>query len=128
MGCKYHNDRESVSKCEVCGAELCKECSDYQSKYDSCPVCAKIYASSTFLTYKNNFNYNLISVLCAATFLILYIVSLCTNKLNALFIIIGAVAIGILLPVSIFLMVNSAKKIKIYKKLVENAVKNEKKQ
>ena len=126
MNCKYHTNRFAVVKCNICGAELCKECADYQKKYDCCPVCAKIYASSTFLTYKKNFNYNLISVICAATFLILYIVSLCTNKLNTLFIIIGAVAIGILLPVSIFLMISSAKKIKIYKKLVENAVKNDK--
>lgn len=127
MSCKYHSDKEAVSKCNVCGADLCKECSDYQDKYDSCPVCAKIYASTTFLTYKNNFTYNMISVVCAVTFLILYIVSLFTNKLNTLFIIIGAIAIVILLPVSIFLTANSAKKIKIYKKLVENAIKNDKK-
>ena len=127
MNCKYHTKRLAVSKCQVCGANLCKECADYQKKYDSCPVCAKIYASSTFLTYKNNFNYNLISVLCAITFLVLYIVSLCTNKLSMLFIIIGAIAIGLLLPVSIFLIINSARKIKIYKKLVENALKSDKK-
>ncbi|HAJ78102.1 MAG TPA: hypothetical protein DCO89_03445 [Clostridiales bacterium] len=126
MNCKYHTNHEAVSKCNICGANLCKECSDYQNKYDSCPVCAKIYASSTFLTYKNNFTYNLISVICAGAFLILYILSLFTNKLSSLFIIIGAVAIGFLLPVSVVLTVINAKKLKIFKKLIENAVKNEK--
>ena len=126
MFCKYHSDKKAVSKCQVCGADLCDECSDYQNKYDSCPLCAKIYASKTFLTYKNNFTYNLISVVCAVTFLVLYIASLCTKKLNTMFIIIGAIEISILLPVSVYLLINSAKKIKIYKKLVENAIKNDK--
>lgn len=37
MKCYYHNDRDAVSQCGVCGKGLCKECTD---KYDE-PLCEK---------------------------------------------------------------------------------------
>ena len=122
MNCKYHGEREAVAKCKVCGADLCKECNEYQRFFDSCLECANLYATETYYTYKNNFIYNLLSIICAGVFLILYIVSLAFNKLNSTLIVVGAIALSLLLPVSILLLVFSAKKIKVYKKLTQSII------
>jgi len=29
MNCKFHTDKESVTKCAVCGAEMCSECKEH---------------------------------------------------------------------------------------------------
>jgi len=124
MNCKYHREREAVAKCKICGADLCQECNEYQRFFDSCLDCANLTATETYYTYKNNFIYNLLSIICAGVFLILYIISLALNRLNLALIIVGAIALSLLLPISILLLLFSAKKIKVYKKLTQSRVKS----
>lgn len=77
--CKYHSDREAVTKCEMCGAMICLECKNvynrtyhsshnhysYSTRYELCPEC---YAK------KINQSYNPLCFCFPAIFIIFFIV------------------------------------------------------
>lgn len=124
MNCKYHIDREAKHKCKICGADLCDECNEFQNKNEGCLSCAKMYAYRTYVGFKNSFLYNVISVVCAVAFLVLYIVSICLNMISTIYIVVGAIIIGLLLPISLFLLIYNASNLKKSKKLISKTQVN----
>lgn len=127
MNCKYHSDRDAVGKCKACGADLCAECDDFAKQNDICPSCAKMYVYRTYDGSKNGLTYNIVSLVCAVAFLALYIVSICLNKLSTNLIVMGAVIIGLLLPLSIFMLVYNITNMKKCKLLMIKTNFNNKK-
>lgn len=126
MNCEFHDDKKAVAKCKVCGANLCEECNGYQNIHGTCPKCSKTFANKEYISLKNAFMYNILSLVCAIAFLALYIVSLCLNKLSSTFIIIGAVVLVVFLPFSIYLLVNTLLSIKRTKKQIAISITQKK--
>ena len=122
MNCEFHDKKQAVSKCKICGANLCEECNSYQNIHGTCPKCTKASANKEYLSLKNALMYNILSLICAIAFLGLYVVSLCLNKLSMTFTIIGAVVLVIFLPFSIYLLVNTVSNIKKIKKQIAIAI------
>ena len=118
MNCNFHKDREAVAKCKVCGKDLCKECDEVNQKYSACPGCAK----NTLQTYQQNIKrgllFNILSIVCAFAFVAMYIVALALGKLSVAYIVVGAVLIAILVPVSVFMLCYSLKNLKAYKSII----------
>ncbi len=119
MNCKYHADKESVSKCKLCGTELCEDCSKFSKKFDRCPKCAKKEISYLYFRIKHGLTFNVLSLICAVGFLIMYVVALCLGQLDKSFTIIGAIILVILLPITILILIYSINNLKKYKKYLE---------
>ena len=110
--CKYHNEAEAVGECAICKAKLCEECDEFASQFGRCPKCAKQTVVHLQQNLKRGLLRNVLSVVFAGLFLILFVVYLCLGQLSTTFIIIGSVVIAILLPLTIFMMVYNIKNIK----------------
>ena len=121
MNCEYHKDRESVNKCKICGKEICKECDEVQSKYSACPSCVKETVGIYYDKIKRGFKYNILIMICAVAFLAMYVVELALGKLSLTYIIIGAVCVAILIPLSIFMLLYSVNNLKKHYALFELA-------
>ena len=119
MNCKFHSNKEGVSKCKICGAELCKDCTKFAIKFDRCPKCAQKQISYLYSRIKHGLVFNILGVVCALAFLVMYIVALCLGQLDKDFIVIGAVVLAFLLPITIIMFVYSIKNLKSYKKYLK---------
>ena len=122
MKCKYH-DREAITRCRVCGAALCSECDAFQKTNEMCPECSKKYLNKTYKSYKTGIMYNVLSMVCAVGFLVLYLLSFA--KLLMAYKIAGGVVLAVMLPLTVFMFVKSvsgARKLK--KQLNKNNVNN----
>ena len=119
MNCKFHKDMEAIDNCVICGAPLCEECKKFHDKHFGCQNCCSREVHRNYLSYKNGFKYNIITLGCAALFLVLYIVAICLNIFETKFIILGAVVLAILVPVSIYLTIINHKKLKYYEELIK---------
>ena len=102
MNCIYHK-KEAVSKCKVCGAPLCDECEEFQNKNGCCEACARDLEARTYKTQKSGLMYNILSLVCAIGFLVLYIISF--SKLLLPYKIAGGIIIGILLPLTVIMLI-----------------------
>lgn len=127
MNCEFHKDREAVSKCKVCGKDLCEECDKVNQKYSACPGCAKNALQTYHQNIKRGFMFNILSIICSVAFVAMYIVALALQKLSLGYIIAGAVIIAILVPASIFMLCYSLKNMKAYKKVIDIAEEKEQK-
>ena len=127
MNCEFHKDRESVSKCKICGKELCEECDKINQKYSACPSCAKNAVARYYQNFKRGFMFNILSIICSVAFVVMYIISLVQKKLSLSYIIIGAVIIALLGSVSIVMFCYSLKKMKEYKLQIKLAEPKEEK-
>ena len=115
MNCKFHSDKESVSKCKICGAELCKDCAKFADSFDRCPKCAQKEIKYFYAKIKRGLIFNIISVVSAVFFLVLYVITLCLGQMDKDFIIIGAIILTVMLPLTILMFVYSINNLKKYK-------------
>ena len=129
--CKYH-DLEAVSECVICKAKLCKSCDDFQKQFGRCPKCAKKSVYHLHQNLKRGLIQNIISVICAVAFFSLFVVYICLGKASTTFIVVGAIIVALLCPLTIFMLIYNLKNIKRLKhfldvaedKKVENLTKN----
>ena len=110
--CKFHKENDAVGKCALCGAELCKECDDFQEQFGRCPNCARQTVAILHKKLKHGLLKNILSVVFATLFLILYVVYLCLGELSTTFIVVGAIIISILMPLTVLMMIYNIKNIK----------------
>ena len=103
--CSFHADRESEAKCKICGKDLCGECNNIQNRFGACPNCSKAYLKRLYNSNKQGFWYNMLSVVCAVSFLALYLVQFFTGKLSLTFKVVGGVIIALLLTATIVMLV-----------------------
>ncbi len=124
MNCYLHNEKKEVSKCNICQKPLCEDCANFCEEHGACPTCLKKQVQNMYQSSKRGIWYTITSMLCAVVFLTLYVIDLSLGKLEKSFVIIGAIILGILLPLTIFLLIHSLKKRNEYKKFLENNIKN----
>lgn len=115
-----HGNKESQAKCVVCGKPLCADCSKFQDEYGACPKCLKKQAESMYAVAKRGIWYNILSLACALAFIVIYIVEVCLGNFDQTYIIVGAVLLGVLTPVSVFMFIKTLLKIKKYKDFLKN--------
>lgn len=115
MACFIHEKKEDKSKCVVCGKPICDDCSKFQEEYGACPSCLEKQANLIYSSAKRGLAYNILSLICAVLFLTLYIVDICLGKMDKTFIIVGAVILALLFPLSIYMFIRTLKRIKEYK-------------
>ena len=123
MSCVIHKKSDSIGKCVVCGKPLCDKCVEFQEKFGACPECLKKQAESIYRSSKRGIIYNILSLVCAVSFLIIFVIELCLGNLNQTYIIGGGVIIGLLVPISVLMFVFTLLRLKKYK----NYLKNDKK-
>ena len=123
MSCFIHKDIESKSKCPICQNELCESCEKFCDEYGACPKCLNSQVVSMLENTNRGIIYSIFSLICSSLFLILYLVDLLRGTMQKNFIIIGAILVSIILPVSIILLVHTIKKKKEYKSFLnENKI------
>lgn len=120
MNCFVHGDKEAKSKCVVCGKPLCEDCTKFQNECGACPKCLKKQAESMYAVAKRGIMYTILSLICAVAFLIIYIVEVCLGNFDKTYIIVGAVILATLVPLSVFMFVKTILKIKKYKNYLKN--------
>ena len=118
MSCKLHKNKPDVKKCVVCGTGLCDECAKFQDEYGACPTCLSKQAQSIYVNLKRGIKYNILSLVCSVAFLVLYIVEICLGRFSNTFIIVGAIILALLLPLSIYMFVKTILRLKEYKKFL----------
>lgn len=123
MSCAIHKKNDDIAKCPVCKKSMCEECADFCEKYGACPTCLKRQVQTMHISSKRGIWYSLLGLVCATIFLIMYIVDIALGKMETNFIIIGAVILAVLLPLTIFLLVYSVLRTKKTKKILENELK-----
>ena len=132
MKCSYHSEREAISKCKVCGANLCDICDDFQGMHGYCSRCSANYNGKNYLTFSSGLKYNIVSLICAIMFLSFWIVCIFITNMSLTYLICGGIIALILLSVSISLLTVSIVNIKKIKrtakqsleKFIENQQKN----
>ena len=119
MSCKYHSEREEVAKCNVCGAPLCNECEKFQKKFATCVKCSEHEVKNIYGKFKRGLCLNIFTILCAITFLVMFIIESVNGNLTQAFFIIGIVVVAIMIPLSVLFLVFTIINIKKYKSYLE---------
>ena len=112
MKCSYHETRDAISKCKVCGADLCNVCDEFQRRKGFCSRCSAYFDVKNYETFKRGLKYNIISLVCAILFVAFWIVCIFVSNLDSVYLICGGIISALILAISIFLLTNSAVNIK----------------
>ena len=111
MNCNFHKDIKATTKCNFCKSDLCEECGKFQEKFGACPKCSKSLVKRLHSNLKRGLFQNFLSITFAVAFVVLYVVYVCRGS-STLFVVLGAVGIAIIVPLSIFLLFYNSKNIK----------------
>ena len=127
MSCAIHKKDNDVKKCPVCQKSMCEQCANFCEKYGACPNCLKRQSEMMFDTSKRGVWYAGLGLVCATVFLILYVIEICLGKIETTFIIIGTIILAVLLPLTIFLLLFSIKRIKVMKNFLSEEINKKEK-
>ena len=127
--CKFHKDKESVTRCKICGSSLCESCEKVYQKYHACPKCVKNQLAFELQNYKRGLKYIIFALVCLLVDLVLFITELAVAKSVAnSYLILSIVFFVAFAPFCIWILVRRSiqiKKITELLKLVERAVSND---
>lgn len=119
--CKFHKEKEAVSRCKVCGAALCDECEKVHQKYHACPKCVKGQLTFELSNYKQGLIYIFLALACLVADLALLITKIIMSKGEMSAILIVSIVFFVLFaPFCIWLLVDRILKIKKLSNLLKN--------
>lgn len=120
--CKFHKEKEAVTKCKICGAKLCEECENVQEKYKACPKCAKKQLLYQYSNLKRQLLYVYLALACLLVDIVLFVTEIfISSSITNAYMIGSIVFISIFTPFCMWLLISRLLKVKKVKELIKLA-------
>ena len=118
--CKYHQNKEAVTRCKLCGAPLCEACEDIHQKYQACPKCAKNQINFELYNCKRGLKYIYLAIACLLADLVLFATELIiSSNVSKAYLFISIGFFVLFTPFCVWLAINRHLKIKKLNELIK---------